>query len=173
MNVKCKDTTPRGLHIIGDATPEPRSQNEKQKILKILEETGLREKTTLLGYQPYSVLFEQTYKNHIFISPSVTATDGDTEGGAPVSLIEMMATGMPVLSTTHCDIPEVVQCGIKDWLVPERDVDGLVEKLMWLINHTKEWGEMLDIGRKHVEKEYNARKQGKRLGDMYEEVIKL
>lgn len=163
-----QNTVPVELTIIGDARAELRGQKEKQKILNILEESGLKSKTKLLGYQPYTVLFEEAYKNHLFISPSVTAADGDTEGGAPVSLIEMMATGMPVVSTTHCDIPEVVQYGVKDWLVAERDVNGLVEKLMWLINHPMEWKKMLDIGRKHVEKEYNARIQGESLGDMYE-----
>ncbi len=155
------------ITIIGDATPEPRSQSEKQKILTILEDSGLKEKTTLLGYQPYAVLFEEAYKNHIFISPSVTAADGDTEGGAPVSIIEMMATGMPVVSTTHCDIPEEVQYGIKDWLVPERNVTGLVNKLKWLIENANDWRTMLDIGRAHIEKEYDAKKQEQRLGEIY------
>ncbi len=159
------------ITIIGDATTGERSQNEKQKIMAILDKRGLNSKTKLLGYQPYSVLFEEAYKNHIFISPSVTAVDGDTEGGAPVSIVEMMATGMPVVSTTHCDIPEVVQYSIEDWLVAERDVDGLVSKLKWLIKNAEKWRTMLDEGRKHVEKEYDARKQGRKLGEMYEKVL--
>ncbi len=168
---RLQHTVPVELTIIGDATPEPRSQKEKQKILNIIAESGLKSKTKLLGYQPYTVIFEEAYKNHLFISPSVTAAYGDTEGGAPVSLIEMMATGMPVISTTHCDIPEVVQYGVKDWLVSERDVNGLVEKLMWLIRHPMEWKKMLDIGRKHVEKEYNAKTQGENLSDMYKQLV--
>ncbi len=54
---------------------------EKRRILDILEKNGMKSKTRLLGYQPYPVLFEQAYKHHIFLSPSVTAMDGDTEGG--------------------------------------------------------------------------------------------
>ena len=50
-------------------------------------------------------------RHHLFLSPSGTAADGDSEGGAPVAIIETAATGMPVVSTTHCDIPEVVMTG--------------------------------------------------------------
>ncbi len=51
-------------------------------------------------------------RHHLFLSPSVTAPDGDSEGGAPVSIIEAAATGMPVVSTTHCDIPQAVDDGV-------------------------------------------------------------
>jgi len=75
----------------------------------------------MLGFQPHAILFEEAYKNHIFLSPSVTALDGDTEGGAPVTIIEMAATGMPIISTKHCDIPEVIKDGVTGFLANERD----------------------------------------------------
>ncbi len=71
-----------------------------------------------MGYQPHSTLFAEAYRHHIFLSPSVTASTGDTEGGAPVSLIEMAATGMLIVSTTHCDIPEVIKHGVTGLLAP-------------------------------------------------------
>ena len=52
----------------------------------------------------------------------------------------MIATGMPIVSTRHCDIPEVVHYGTGDWLVEERDVTGLVERLRWLVDNTKYLG---------------------------------
>ena len=79
--------------IIGDNTLEPRSQSEKQKILQVIEKYGMQSKIRMLGFQPHCVLMNEAYKHHIFISPSVTAADGDTEGGAPVSIIEMAASG--------------------------------------------------------------------------------
>jgi colanic acid/amylovoran biosynthesis glycosyltransferase len=161
--------TPIEITIIGDATAESRSQRERRRIMEILDKNELQHKTRLLGFQPYSVLFEEAYKHHLYVSPSVTASNGDTEGGAPVALIDMIATGMPVISTSHCDIPEVVQYGIENWLVKERDVEGLVEKLQWLINRPKDWNQMLSVGRAHVEKEFNALHQGKRLGSIYEQ----
>ena len=99
---------PLEITIIGDANSNSRDYYEKQKILAVIKNGNLEKITNCLGFQPYSVLFTEAYKNHIFISPSITSSDGNTEGGAPVSIIEMMATGIPVVSTTHCDIPEVV-----------------------------------------------------------------
>ncbi|BAU66897.1 group 1 glycosyltransferase [Stanieria sp. NIES-3757] len=169
---------PLEVTIIGDASqsnPKNRkiqSQIEKEKILATIDKYKLSKKVRLLGYQPYSVFFEEAYKHHIFLSPSITASDGDTEGGAPVSIIEMAATGMPIVSTTHCDIPEVIKHGITGLLAPERDVAELVNHLRWYINHSTQWAKMLDAGRKHIETEYDAQTQGQKLAEIYQDVAK-
>ena len=64
-------------------------------------------------------------KHDVFLAPSVTASNGDTEGGAPVAIIEMAASGMPIVSTRHCDIPSVVLDGVTGLLAAERDSEGL------------------------------------------------
>ena len=156
--------------IIGDANKEEKSRSEKQRILEAIEKNNLRGKIRMLGYQPHSVFFEEAYRSHVFLAPSVTSSDGDTEGGAPVSIIELMASGMPVVSTRHCDIPEVVKHGVTGLLAEERDVEGLVENLRWLLNHPGRWTEMVSAGRKHVETEFNARVQGEKLGRIYREL---
>jgi colanic acid/amylovoran biosynthesis glycosyltransferase len=60
----------------------------------------------------------------VFVAPSVTAADGDIEG-IPVSIMEAMAAGLPVVSTHHSAIPELVGDGVTGMLVPERDVGAL------------------------------------------------
>lgn len=159
------------ITILGDAGSDTSSQKQKQIIFETMEKSGLRPKIRLLGFQPYTVLFEEAYQHHVFILPSITASDGDTEGGAPVVLIEMIATGMPVVSTLHCDIPSVVQYGIDDWLVEERDVAGLSSRIRWLIEHEMEWRELLALGRKHVEMKFDAAQQGERLAQIYRELL--
>ncbi|MHB8168801.1 MAG: glycosyltransferase [Thermoleophilia bacterium] len=153
--------------IIGDATAEAACREEKRRILSAIERGGLHGSVYLLGYQPYSVFFDEAYRHHIFLSPSVTAADGDTEGGAPVSLIEMAATGMPIVSTEHCDIPEVVIQGETGLLAKERDVEGLVGHLAKLVDDPGSWQPMLAAGRRHVEQEYDVRVQGQRLAEIY------
>jgi colanic acid/amylovoran biosynthesis glycosyltransferase len=159
------------ITIIGDANGEARNQAEKRKILDVVERHGLRSNVRMLGYQPHAVLLEEAYRHHVFLSPSVHASDGDTEGGAPVSIIEMAASGMPIVSTHHCDIPEVVKDGVTGLLADERDVEGLALRLRWLIEHPNKWDDMLKAGRKHVEMEYGARTQGEKLMKVYEEVL--
>jgi len=159
------------ITIIGDASDDPRSQPEKEKILAVLEKHDLRRCARLLGYQSHAVLFQEAYKCHVFISPSVTARDGDTEGGAPVSLIEMAASGMPIVSTTHCDIPSVIIHGSTGLLAPERDVGALVGHLRWLVSHRETWGDLLVAARQHVETKYDVKKQAVELADIYRSLV--
>jgi colanic acid/amylovoran biosynthesis glycosyltransferase len=123
-----------------------------------------------MGYRPYSFLIHQGYENHVFLAPSVTAHDGDTEGGAPVSLIEMLATGMPVVSSLHCDIPEIVKDGVTGFLAPERDVDGLYDALRRVVREPENWNRLQTTGRRHIEAEFDAKCQGARLADIYRSV---
>jgi colanic acid/amylovoran biosynthesis glycosyltransferase len=155
------------ITIIGDADADARSHPEKARILGKLEQHQLLSKTRLLGYQPHAVLFEESYKHHVFMSPSLTAKDGDTEGGAPVTLIEMAATGMPVVSTTHCDIPSVVIDAKTGLLAKERDPEGLLRHLGWLVSHQDQWEQIGRAGRLHVELEFDVVKQASRLRDLY------
>lgn len=156
------------LTIIGDSAGAPREENEKQRILEVIEEYHLRDCVRMLGYQPHHVFLEELYKHHIFLSPSVHAADSDTEGGAPVSIIEASASGMPILSTTHCDIPEVVMDGESGYLVPERDVDALAAKLEILVSNPDLWKQMGQEGRRHIEKDYNIITQVQRLEKIYD-----
>jgi colanic acid/amylovoran biosynthesis glycosyltransferase len=157
--------------IIGDASFSEGSQEEKKRILDMIRDTSLQAKTKLLGYQPHSVLLKEAYEHHLFISPSVTASTGDTEGGAPVTILEMAASGMPIISTRHCDIPEVVLDRITGLLADERDVDGLVAHLRWLISNPDKWLQMLVDGRARIESEFDANIQGARLSDIYRHLI--
>jgi colanic acid/amylovoran biosynthesis glycosyltransferase len=159
---------PLEITVIGDASHKADSQAERQKILGVIKKHQLHSKTHLLGYQPYTTLLREAYKHHIFLAPSITATSGDTEGGAPVVIIEMMATGMHIVSTSHCDIPEIVSAEQSRFLAAERDVAGLINRLQWLINHPEQWRSILEAGRHHVETEFNANLQGKRLMTVYE-----
>jgi colanic acid/amylovoran biosynthesis glycosyltransferase len=71
-------------------------------------------------------------QSDVFLAPSVTDAQGDQEG-IPVTIMEAMATGMPVVSSRHSGIPELVEDGIDGLLLPERDVDGLADALASLL----------------------------------------
>ena len=160
------------VHLIGPITkPVSGSAAEEERILEAIERWDLGDAVRLLGYQPHDVLMEEAYAHHVFLQPSVTASTGDGEGGAPVTLIEMAASGMPIVSTHHCDIPSVVRDGESGFLAPERDPDALVQHLRHLVEHPDRWSDLATAGRAHVEQEYNARVQGKRLADLYRQVV--
>ncbi len=158
--------------VIGDASGGRREQRVKETILQQVERWGLREKTHFLGYQPYAVLIQQLSSHDIFLSPSVTSSDGDTEGGAPVSIIEAAASGMPVISTRHCDIPFVLSMENLPFLAAERDSAGLSRAIYQLLK-VRDWEPIVSANRKLIESELDVRKQGQKLAHIYEHVLNL
>lgn len=148
------------FRLIGDGSM-------RKEIEGLIDSLKISDAVKLLGNQPYDVYLKELVSSHIFMLPSVTASDGDTEGGAPVALIEAQATGMPVLSTFHADIPEVVINGESGFLVPERDEKALAERLKYLLNNPGIWAGMGKAGRMHVEREYNLKVQIRRLEEVY------
>lgn len=155
------------ITLIGDASALAASQDEKGRILRAIDAAGLSERVTHLGFQPHTVMLEQAQSHDLFLAPSRTASDGDTEGGAPVALIEMAASGIPVVSTTHCDIPGVVLDGTSGVLAREGDVDAFEGALRRALEIGPGWEAMTRRGRAHVESSFCARSQGRKLAERY------
>lgn len=153
--------------VIGDAGASEREQQEKQKIQLAIRRAELGDKVRFLGYQPHEVLIDHYYSHDIFLSPSLTASDGDTEGGAPVTIIEAAASGMPVISTRNCDIPFVLSRENGDFLAPERDAIALASKIERLVS-MPDWSFMLIANRELVERELDVRKQAVKLSAIYQ-----
>ena len=82
-----------------------------------------------------------------------------------------MSSGIPVISTYHAGIPEQVQNEKSGFLVPERVVDSLAERIKSLIEHPETWPEMGSAGRMFVEKNYNMEKLNNRLEKIYIKLI--
>ena len=81
------------------------------------------------GFVAPAKLREIYYASHIFLHPSETGSDGNQEG-IPNSMLEAMATGLPVLATNHGGIPEAIENGVSGILVPERDYEALSQALL-------------------------------------------
>ncbi len=152
------------LRIIGDG--ESRAEVEQY-----IAEHHLEPYTRLLGYQPHQVFHEQLEEAHLFIQPSVTSENGDSEGGAPTVLLEAQACGVPVLATYHADIPEVVRDGESALLAPERDPESLAGKWLELAASPERWPAMGQAGRQHVETAHDVQHLTEQLEDRYQQVL--
>ena len=152
------------LRVVGDGPLRPQIE---QRIAR----ADLAGHVDLLGYLPYPAYREELARAHFLLAPSCTARDGDTEGGAPVCLLEAQASGLPVVATTHCDIPAVTLPGKSALLAPERDAVALARCLEELLLHPERWGEMGRAGRGHIEAEFDIRRQVQRMGEVYRELL--
>jgi len=159
------------LTIIGGSSSSAEGVAEEQRIHAAIDRAGLRNRVRLLGYQPHHVLHEEARKHHLFLAPSLTAANGDTEGGAPVTLIEMAASGIPIVSTRHCDIPGVIEDEVTGLLAPEADTVALAERIERMVEISDAWATMLVAGRRRVEASFDARTQGVRLAELYAELV--
>ena len=132
---------------------------------------GAGEIIRVLGWKRQDEVVEILKTAHVMLAPSVTAADGNQEG-IPNALKEGMAMGLPVVSTRHAGIPELVEDGVSGFLVPERDVDALIAKLGLVIEHAERWPAMGRAGRDRVEQRYNAEPLNDRLVEIYRQPLK-
>ncbi|MEZ4648466.1 MAG: glycosyltransferase [Candidatus Eisenbacteria bacterium] len=160
-----RDTHPRlRLRVIGDGPL--RSEIEAQ-----IAATGIADRVDLLGYQPYPVFREELSRAHFLLAPSVVANDGDSEGGAPVCLLDAQASGLPIVASTHCDIPEITLPDRSALLAPERDARRLADRIDELLSRPESWSEMGRAGRSHVEAEFDITRQVGRMAEVYDELV--
>lgn len=103
-----------------------------ESCLSLISELGLEGAVCLHGAQPSHVVQRMMGEASIFLQHSVTAPSGDTEG-LPVSILEAMASALPVLSTRHSGIPEAVIDRTTGLLVDEHDVDGMAAAICALL----------------------------------------
>lgn len=92
-----------------------------------------------------------------FVQHSITADDGDMEG-TPVAVLEAAASGLPVVSTLHAGIPEVVLHGQTGLLVAEHDVDGMADAMIRLLDDRDYARELGRQGRRHVQENFAMEK---------------
>lgn len=142
----------------------------RENFQRLIQELDAGDAIKLLGWKQQQEIVEILNNADILLAPSVTSRDGDQEG-TPVVLMEAMAMGLPVVSTQHSGIPELVENGVSGFLVPERDVSALVEKLGYLIEHPELWLGMGQAGRAYVEEYYNIDKLNDRLVKTYQNLL--
>jgi glycosyltransferase involved in cell wall biosynthesis len=89
----------------------------------------------------------------LFVLPSIIASDGQMEG-IPVALMEAMASGRAVVSTSISGIPELVEHGISGLLVPPGDAQALAHAMRTLLENRERAKQMGVAGQKKVRAEF-------------------
>jgi glycosyltransferase involved in cell wall biosynthesis len=88
-----------------------------------------------------------------YVQHSLTADDGDSEG-TPLSILEAGASGLPVVSTRHAGIPDVVLHDQTGYLVEEGDVDGMAEYMISLAQSPRLAGRLGDAAKDHIQSHF-------------------
>jgi colanic acid/amylovoran biosynthesis glycosyltransferase len=108
----------------------------------------------------------RNYGSHIFLHPSQTGRDGNQEG-IPNSMLEAMATGLPVFATEHGGIPEAIENGVNGVLVRERDDEALAQALLNAAQDASLLSRIGRAGAEAVRRNFDSAVQAQRLEDIY------
>jgi colanic acid/amylovoran biosynthesis glycosyltransferase len=128
---------------------------------------GVAGLVTFHGALPHQAALSVMSECDLFALPSITAADGDQEG-IPVVLMEAMAMRLPVVSTFHSGIPELVDHDTTGLLTAERDVEGLARHIETLATRPDLRDTFGDAGFAKVNAEFNSRKLGAVLRARYQ-----
>ncbi len=134
-------------------------------------ELGLESNVEFVGRQPHQRVRELMAGALAFCGPSQTASDG---GGEALGIVfcEASASGIPVVSTLHGGIPEVVANGETGLLVREADPDALGDAMISILADDSLRLSLGRAGRLRMETLFDIRKQGPALESIYDEVLR-
>jgi glycosyltransferase involved in cell wall biosynthesis len=149
------------LVIIGDG-PERSSLEAQARRLGV--------QCDFRGAQPSSVVRQEMSFARVFCVPSVTARSGDSEG-LGIVFAEAQAMGVPVVSSLHGGIPEVVSDGVTGLLAPERDHDRLAQHIIRFFSDDTFWNDCSRKAVPWIADKFDLQKQTAYLEKIYKDVI--
>jgi colanic acid/amylovoran biosynthesis glycosyltransferase len=138
----------------------------KEKYKKLIRDNNLEKIVKMVGEKTQKEVVALMEDSDLLLCPSVTSKDGDQEG-IPVVLMEAMACGLPVISTFHSGIPELVENDKTGLLVYERDYKTLSKKIIYSLEYTDIMKTIAKNARDYVSKYYDIEKQNKKLLELY------
>ena len=110
------------------------------------------------GIQTASEVAAAMQQARAFVLHSVVTSEGDAEG-TPNVILEAASSGLPVISTLHAGIPDVIEHGVSGFLVKENDVKSMAEYMILLLKDKELAAKMGKAGRKHIEQNFQLHNQ--------------
>ena len=161
-----RDTFPRArLTIAGDGPL-------LRELETLARELQVSDAVTFAGFLSQPELRDLLGKSHLFVHPSETGSDGNQEG-VPNSMLEAMATGLPVFATTHGGIPEAIEDNVSGVLVPEGDHASLARALLTAATEPGRLAEISRAARDAVIAKFDQREQTRVLESLYSEAARV
>ncbi len=147
----------------------------KSKLVTLVEELKISENVVFVDNfktsNPRQTVLNEIANCDAFLLTSYITEKGSKEG-TPIVLMEAQALGKPCIGTKHAGIPEIVLNNHSGLLVRERDIDGITNALLKLIEYPEMAKNMGENGKEHIKKEFNNSIQSIRLNNIYRSVLK-
>jgi glycosyltransferase involved in cell wall biosynthesis len=126
----------------------------RAKLEALVREQGIEDHVRFAGILPSREVAALLSESDVLLAPSVVDHDGDRESGV-IAIKEASACELAVIGTYHGGIPEIIDDGETGYLVPERDVASLADRLYRLLTDRALAERMGEAGRAKMEREYD------------------
>ena len=164
----------KGLRVLVDACAHLRGRGvavrcwivgkgaERPLLVERIRELGLEAHVELLGALTQGEVLARYHQAHVLVLPCIVASDGNADG-LPVSIVEALACGLPVVSTPVTGVPEAVVHGTNGLLVPSGDVVALADAVQSLAADPALRDRLARAARASVEQKFDQRDTARRL----------
>ncbi len=144
----------------------------RETLARTAAELGIAGSVHFAGFLTSGELCALYHRSHVFLHPSQTPPDQNQEG-VPNSMLEAMATGLPVVATLHGGIPEAVEDNVTGLLTEERDGDRLLDNLLRLAREPGLWQRLGVAAARSVRLQFEQRAQIQTLESIYDEAAAM
>jgi glycosyltransferase involved in cell wall biosynthesis len=145
------------LHIVGDGP-------EKENLQKLANDLGLAENVHFDGFLQGDDLIRALQKSDIFLS-------GSKSENMPLSILEAMAVGLPIIAVSSLGLVEIVADGQNGFLTSPGNPTEMADKVLELFADEKKLKNFSEKSRE-MSLQYSDRKSAEKLVEIYEKLIK-
>lgn len=131
---------------------------------------GLNGSVTFLGSVKHEKVAEIMQMARAFVLHCITPDSGNSEG-TPNVIMEASAVGLPVVSTKHAGIMDVVVHGETGFLVEERDIDAMAEYMVKLLENPKQAEIMGQAGRERIKQYFTIEISSEKVWQLIKKVV--
>jgi len=142
---------------------------ERERLEALVAECGVIEYVELAGAASAEQVAERLGVADVFVLACTTAANGDLDG-IPISLMEAMAVGVPVVSTHQSGIPELIEDGRSGRLVEPNDPEGLADAIAGVLLDPSAASRFAGEARRTVEERHDVKACVRRLAAELREV---
>ncbi|MEL7647943.1 MAG: glycosyltransferase family 4 protein [Sedimentibacter sp.] len=136
---------------------------DEEKLKKFCDENGLNKYVRFCGW------VTGDKKNELICSSQVSVLTSYNEG-LPISILEAISYGMPVVATDVGDISSAVIDDLNGYLIKPRDIETLIEKILF-INNQETFTKMSVKSREIAENKFSSKIFYKKLSNCYHKLI--
>lgn len=147
----------------------------KPAILDAIQGFDIAERIRVIdtsNVERFETLYSEELRNHdVFVMPSITADNGDDEGGPAMTMISAQSAGLPVIAAPFPGSERSIFEGETGMYCRERDSVSLAEKMDYFIHHKNIWNVIGKKASNYVQENFSIESHLKKNNELYNYLI--